>query len=87
MSWSTALIIMLGLCVLFLLGTVLVKPVKIVLRLVFCLAVGVVLLELANVVLGRLGMHVAVNPATILTAGVLHVPGVILLLVLENLFV
>ncbi|GBF34381.1 inhibitor of pro-sigmaK processing BofA [Desulfocucumis palustris] len=87
MEWSAALLIMLGLCVLFLLGTVLVKPVMLLLRASFYLLAGLLLLVLVNAVLGRLGMHLAVNPATILTAGVLHVPGVILLLVLEALFV
>ncbi len=86
MEWNAALLIMLGLCVLFLLGTVLVKPLLLLFRASFYLLAGLVLLLLVNLVLGKIGMHLAVNPATILTAGVLHVPGVVLLLVLEALF-
>jgi len=33
--------------------------------------------------LGRFGFHIAINPATVLTAGILQLPGV-LLLVLVN---
>ena len=87
MDWNTALLIMLGLCVLFLLGTVMVKPLKLLLRAVVCLSIGVLLLLAANTLLGGLGFHVALNPFTILTAGLLNIPGVVLLVVLKTFFV
>ncbi len=87
MGWNTALLIMLGLCILFLLGTVIVRPLKLLFRAVVCLSIGALLLVVVNAALGGLGFHLALNPFTILTAGLLNIPGVILLAVLKTLFV
>lgn len=78
---------LLGLFGLFIIGTLLVKPLRFLLRLGFHLAVGVVLLVILNLVLGQIGFNVAINPATILTAGFLQIPGVFLLVVLNYIFV
>lgn len=75
-----------GLLGLFLMGSILIKPFKFLLRMVFYITVGGVLLVVVNLLLGHLGLRVAVNPVTLLTAEVLQVPGVILLAVLDYLF-
>jgi inhibitor of the pro-sigma K processing machinery len=87
MDWNTAFLILLGLCFLFLLGTVMAKPLKLLLRAVACLSLGVLLLLAVNTLLGGLGFHLALNPFTILAAGLLNIPGVVLLVVLKTLFV
>lgn len=87
MDWNTAFLIILGLCILFILGTVIAKPLKLLLRAAVCLSVGALLLLVTNAVLGVTGFHLALNPFTILTAGLLNIPGVILLAVLKTLFV
>lgn len=86
MEWKTAFLIMLGLCGIFVVATFLLGPLKLLLRLTVYLIVGAVLLAVLNLALGGLGFHVAVNPATMLTAGALQVPGVVLLVVLDMLF-
>ncbi|HHW44639.1 SigmaK-factor processing regulatory BofA [Desulfofundulus thermobenzoicus] len=61
-------------------------PLKFFLRLGFYAVAGWVILTVANFLLDRCGLHIALNPVTLLTAGVLHLPGVILLALLDYLF-
>ena len=82
-----AFLIMLGLSGIFVVGTFLLGPLKFLLKMSIYLVVGAVLLSVLNLALGGLGVRVAVNPATMLTAGVLQVPGMVLLVLLESLFV
>lgn len=77
----------LGLIGLFLVATALIKPFKFFLRMLTCFVVGALLLYLANFLLAQVGLRVALNPVTIFTAGILHIPGVILLALLGYLFV
>jgi len=77
---------LLGLLGLVLIGPALVRPLIFVLRLALYLAVGTILLFTANLVLEHLNLHIAVNPFTLLTAGILQVPGVLLLVALNYFF-
>lgn len=86
MEWKYALLVLIGLCGLFVAAAALARPVKWLLNLAWCAVVGTVLLLLVNIVLGHLGMHIALNPATVLTAGILQIPGTILLVVLNYFF-
>lgn len=86
MEGKLVLISLIGLLGLFLVGTVMIKPLKLLLRLVTYLLIGGVLLYLANFLLNQFGLRVAINPVTLLTAGVLQIPGVVLLAVLSYLF-
>ncbi|MEW6424428.1 MAG: pro-sigmaK processing inhibitor BofA family protein [Bacillota bacterium] len=76
-----------GLIGLFLVAAALIKPFKFLLRVLACFIVGGTLLFLANFILARIGLHVALNPLTILTAGLLQVPGLILLALLSYFFI
>ncbi len=87
MDWNIALWIMIGLSIIFIFGTFLTKPLLFIGRLLVSIVVGIGLLLLTNVLLGKLGISVAINVVTVLTAGILHVPGVVLLVALEKLFV
>ena len=87
MEWKTAVLLATALIGLYLVLSVFTRPFQLALRLGVCLVVGFVLLSLANLILGQVGIKLAVNPVTLLTAGVLHVPGVVLLVVLQGLFV
>ena len=85
MEWKTVFLSLAGLFVLYLAGSMLLKPLRWLIRVASWALVGVVLLVVINVIFGRAGFHIAINPVTVLTAGVLQVPGV-LLLVLLNYF-
>lgn len=66
----------------FIMGPVFIKPLKLLFRLGIYFLIGGILLFVLNLILNQLGLRVAVNPATLLTAGVLQLPGMILLAVL-----
>ncbi|MDQ0285209.1 inhibitor of the pro-sigma K processing machinery [Desulfofundulus luciae] len=87
MELKLILLIALGLLGLFLMGGVLFKVFKFGLRLILQLFMGGVLLLFFNIFLGQLGLRIAINPVTLLTAGLLQVPGVILLVLLHYFFV
>jgi inhibitor of the pro-sigma K processing machinery len=87
MEWKIALICLAGLFGLLLMWPFMIKPLKLVYHLVSYLVIGGVLLYVSNFLLSQAGLRVALNPVTMLTAGVLQVPGVILLAVLHHIFV
>ncbi|RYD04270.1 pro-sigmaK processing inhibitor BofA [Desulforamulus aquiferis] len=83
MEWKTVLLSLLGLLGLYLFGTIFARPLVLIGKLGISLVVGAVLLVLVNVLCGGLGLHIAINPVTLLTAGLLQVPGVILLVLVN----
>ena len=87
MEWKYAFLVLIGLCGLFVAAACLAKPIKWVLRGISYVVVGTVLILLSNIALNQVGMHIALNPATVLTAGVLQIPGAVLLVVLNYLFI
>lgn len=86
MEWKTVLLSMFGLFGLYLFGTIFARPLILIGRLGLSVIIGAILLMLVNFVCGGLGLHIAINPFTLLTAGILQVPGVVLL-VLANYMV
>ncbi|CCO08541.1 pro-sigmaK processing inhibitor BofA family protein [Desulforamulus hydrothermalis] len=85
MEGKTILLSLLGLLGLYLFGTIFARPLILLGKLVVSLAVGGIMLVLVNVLLGGLGLHIAINPFTLLTAGILQVPGVVLLMLANYL--
>ncbi|AQS57805.1 pro-sigmaK processing inhibitor BofA family protein [Desulforamulus ferrireducens] len=83
MEWKTVILSTLGLLGLYLFGTIFARPLVLIGKLGLSLLVGGVLLVFINLVCGGLGIHIAINPITLLTAGILQVPGIVLL-VLAN---
>lgn len=83
LDWKLAFIALAGLLGLYLLGSALVKPFKYLIRFLTWAVVGIVLLIAINAVFGRFGFHIAVNPVTVLTAGALQLPGVVLLVLVN----
>ncbi|WP_238988889.1 pro-sigmaK processing inhibitor BofA family protein [Calorimonas adulescens] len=74
-----------GLILLYLLGWVLLTPIKIVWRLLYNGIIGGIILVILNFVGGHFGLHIPLNPFSALIAGFLGVPGIILLLLLQYL--
>lgn len=71
-----------GLLLLYIIVKLLALPLKLLLKLVVNALIGAVMLILFNLFGSLVGLSIAVNPLNALIAGVLGVPGVILLLVL-----
>lgn len=86
MEWKYLFMVLLAALGLFLPGAAVWKPVRILVRFGLYFIVGVVMLVVLNIFLGFLGLHIAINPVTAFLAGVLHVPGIVLLVVLNYLF-
>jgi len=84
-EWKYVLTGLAGLFGLYLVGTVLFRPLKFLIRLIAWGILGTALLFLVNTVFGHFGFHIAINPVTILAAGILQLPGVVAL-VLINYF-
>ena len=85
-SWSSIACYAVGLLTLFLIGKLLVKPFKWILKLICNALLGGLLLILVNLVGSLFGFIITINPVTSLIAGFLGVPGVILLVFLTLLF-
>ena len=54
-------------------------------KLLFWLVLGFIFLGIFNFIGGKFGLSLAINPATLLIAGVLDIPGIILLAALRYL--
>ena len=72
-----------GLLLLFLIGWLLITPIKVLLKFILNGVIGGLMLWALNLLGGALGISVAINPVTALIAGFLGVPGVILILLLQ----
>ena len=72
-----------GLLLLYLIGWLLLTPIKLLLKFLVNGVVGGLMLLVLNLVGGFIGVNVVINPVTALIAGFLGVPGVILILLLQ----
>lgn len=72
-----------ALILIFLLGKALLFPIKVLLRIFVNSILGAVLLLVLNAIGVNLGMVIPVNPVTALVAGILGIPGVIMLILLN----
>ncbi len=72
-----------GLILLYFLGWILIIPIKYLVKLIINGVIGGILLILVNLLGGFVGINIAINPITAIIAGILGVPGVILLIVLQ----
>lgn len=86
MEWKYVFLLIIGLFGLFMMASFLLGPVKWLFRFAVYAVVGTVLLLITNLVLEQLGMRIAINPATILAAGIFQIPGAILLVFLSYFF-
>ncbi|WP_418791271.1 pro-sigmaK processing inhibitor BofA family protein [Phosphitispora sp. TUW77] len=74
-----------GLLLLYLVGRVMVIPIKLIMKLVINGIVGGVALWVVNYFGAFLGIHIPLNPITALTTGFLGIPGIVLLLVIQQI--
>jgi len=72
-----------GLLLLYVVGRIMIMPLKIILKLVYNALIGGITLLLLNYIGGYIGINIALNPVTAIIAGFLGVPGVIMLIILK----
>lgn len=72
-----------GIMMLFLVAKLLLIPLKIVWRLAVNAVVGGIALILINFVGGFFGLYIPINIITALTTGILGVPGIVMILIVQ----
>lgn len=74
-----------GVLIVFAFGKAMLLPLKVILRLVINGIIGGIVILLINLLGAPLGFRISLNPASALVAGILGLPGVILLVILKYL--
>lgn len=74
-----------GVFVLYILGVLLVVPIKILFKLLTNAIAGGILLLVFNLLGGLIGLNLVITPLSAIFVGILGVPGVILLLLFKNI--
>lgn len=69
--------------VVYLLGSILLKPLKLVFKIIINSFFGLILLWAFNFIGGFVGFYIPLNLVTVLIAGFLGLPGLILLIILK----
>jgi len=82
---NTLLAYLFGLIVLYVIGKILIIPLKFLTKLLINAVLGGIVLWLLNVCGGAIGINIGINVITAMVAGVLGIPGVILLVILNYL--
>lgn len=76
-----------GIILLFIVGRLLLVPMKIVIKLLYNAVIGGIVLLIINFLGGMFGYHIALNVLTALIVGTLGIPGIILLVILKMMYV
>lgn len=85
-NYSVILAYTVGIILLFILGRVLLVPMKVVLKLFYNALLGAIALIALNFVGGLLSFHITFNIVTAFIVGTLGIPGLIMLIILEVMF-
>lgn len=83
MGVSTIFYYIMGLFLLYIVGIILVWPIKKIIKLIWNGVLGGITLLLFNFIGNYFGLSIVINPLNSIIVGFLGVPGVILLLVLQ----
>lgn len=84
MNIGTIMAYIFGLFLLYLIGMLLVIPIKVIIKLIVNGVIGGILLVIFNLIGGLIGLNLIINPLSAIIAGLLGVPGIILLLIVQN---
>jgi len=84
--FSTVVGFSLGLLIIFVLGKIFLKPIRFILKLIFNSILGGVLIFIINLFGNFLGFHIGLNAVTSVAVGLLGIPAVIIMLILQIFF-
>ena len=79
----TVLAVFIAIGAIYIIGMLLVLPIRIIIKFIVNGLIGAFLLFIINIFGNIVGITVAINPITALVAGFLGIPGVVLLLLLQ----
>ena len=83
MDTNSIIIYIACICFLFLFGRIFILPIKSILKLVLNSILGGLMIYLINLIGGLFSFHIGLNYVTAIIAGILGIPGVILLVILK----
>ena len=83
MELSSLLIVLGCALAIFIIGKILLFPLKKILKLVFNTLIGAAIIYIINLIGASFGFHIGLNIITALVVGILGIPGAILLIILE----
>lgn len=83
MNIGVVLAFLFGLFLLYILGMLLVVPIRLIIKLIVNGVLGGILLLIVNLIGRFIGFSIVINPLTAVIAGIFGIPGVILLIVLQ----
>ncbi|NMB38062.1 MAG: pro-sigmaK processing inhibitor BofA [Firmicutes bacterium] len=83
MDLSVVIAYLLGLVILYFLARLLLIPLKVIARLIINGIIGGLMLAVFNLIGGYFGLYLAINPVTVLVAGLMGIPGVVLLIAIR----
>ena len=84
MNYNTVLVVVFLILIAFIVLRILVGPIKILIKLMFSSSLGLLGISLFNLVASVFGIHIGINMLTIITVGILGIPGMVLLLILQT---
>lgn len=67
----------------FIIGKILIVPIKVIMKLILNTILGAILLYIINIIGASFNFHIGINLITTLVTGILGIPGVILLILLQ----
>jgi inhibitor of the pro-sigma K processing machinery len=85
LSVTSLLAFLAALFVLYILGVLLIIPLKVIPKLIINGILGGILLFIFNLIGGLFGLNIIINPLNAVIVGMLGIPGVILLLILQTI--
>lgn len=83
MGMDVILAYVFGIMILFLLAKLLIIPIKLVWKLLVNAIVGGITLFILNIIGGFFGLYIPINIITALITGILGVPGVVVILIVQ----
>ena len=86
LTFSTAVGYLLGIMVVFVIAKICLKPLKSIIKIVLNSAIGGAALLVLNTVGKIWGIHIGINAITSVIVGILGLPAVIMLLILQIFF-
>lgn len=74
-----------GVFILYILGSILMIPIKILFKLLGSVIIGGLLLVGFNLIGGLIGLSLVITPLAAIVVGILGIPGILLLLLFKNI--
>lgn len=68
----------------FIIGKIFIVPLKVIIKLMLNTVLGAILLYIINIIGASFSFHIGINLITTLVTGILGIPGVILLILLQT---